>query len=144
MNTSENWRVSPLPPIIVHKGPLVRKDLRMTRRNLTVYNYRQIPDHIPASKRTIGVIDSLDGAIENLWTPEIKELMNPIGHPNSKRFFIQQYKAATLLKVEANAKGLPSIGKMDEWALMSALRRVAARRGISPKQLLISTAVAAE
>jgi hypothetical protein len=70
--------------------------------------------------------------------------MQPIGHPQSKRFFIQQYKAAQLIKKSASETGLVSIASADDWTLMSALRRVAHRRGIAPKQLLMSTVRAAE
>jgi hypothetical protein len=81
----------------------------------------------------------LDSVIESLWSEEIRRLMQPIGHPSSKRYFIQQYHAVQLLKAEATAKGVTWVGDADEWTLMSALRRVANRRGISPKHLLIST-----
>ena len=71
--------------------------------------------------------------------------MQPIGHPASKRFFIQQYKAAQLIKEAAGAAGLVSISKTDDWSLMSALRRAAHRRGISnSKQLPASTRAVAE
>ena len=116
----------------------------MTRRSMIVYNYHPVPEHIPASTKKTGFIDSLDASIEGFWTPEIRELMQPIGHPASKRFFIQQYKAAQLIKEAAGAAGLVSISKTDDWSLMSALRRVAHRRGIAPKQLLMSTRAAAE
>ena len=39
---------------------------------------------------------------------------------------------------------MDSIAKYDDWTLMSALRRVAHRRGIAPRQLLSSTQMAAE
>jgi hypothetical protein len=115
----------------------------MTRKSL-IYAYHPVPDQLPASKHQTGFIDSLDTAIEGLWTPEIKELMQPIGHPQSKRFFIQQYKAMLLIKVGAKAKGMFSIANSDDWKLMSALRRVAHRRGIAPMQLLVTAQKAAE
>jgi hypothetical protein len=114
----------------------------MTRKSL-VYNYHPI-ETLPPSNHKTGFIDTLDAAIEGLWTPEIKALMQPIGHPASKRFFIQQYKAAQLIKEGASAAGLVSLAKADDWALMSALKRVAHRRGIAPRQLLTSAARASD
>lgn len=113
------------------------------RKSVVVYSYHPVPDQLPASRHKTGFIDSLDTAIEGVWTPEIKDLMQPIGHPQSKRFFINQYKAVQLIKAGAKAKGLFTIANSDDWTLMSALRRVAHRRGISPKLLRI-TAQAAE
>ena len=113
----------------------------MTRKSL-VYSYRPVQDQLPASKHKTGVIDQVDAAIESLWTPDIKKLMHPIGHPQSKRFFIQQYEASKLIQEGASEKGLFSITNLDVWTLMSALRRVAHRRGISPTQLLKSSAPA--
>ena len=75
----------------------------MTRRSMIVYSYHPVPDQLPASTRKTGFIDSLDASIEGFWTPEIKELMQPIGHPQSKRFFIKLYKAAQLIKEGAEA-----------------------------------------
>ena len=108
----------------------------MTRKSMIVYSYHPVPDQLPASNKKTGFINSLDASIEGLWTPKIKELMQPIGHPQSKRFFIQQYEAANLIKEGAKAKGLASISNTDVWTLMSGLRRVAHRRGIAPRQLL--------
>jgi hypothetical protein len=113
------------------------------RKSLIVYAYHPVPEQPPASKHKTGFIDALDASIDVLWSPEIRDLMQPIGHPQSKRFFIQQYKAAGLIKEGAKVKGVFSIADADDWALMSALRRVAHRRGISPQQLLV-TAQAAE
>jgi hypothetical protein len=113
----------------------------MTRRSMIVYNYHPVPAQLPASQRKGTFIDALDVAIEGIWNPEIQALMQPIGHPQSKRFFIQQYKAAGLIKTAAKAKGMFTIANSDDWALMSALRRVAHRRGISPRQLLITGAL---
>lgn len=110
----------------------------MSRKNLTVYNYYGVPEHLPASTRKTGFIDALDANIDNLWNEDIRKLCQPIGHPNSKRFFIQQYQAVQLLQAAASLKGLEIISKADVWKMMSALRRVAARRGISPRQLLIT------
>ena len=110
----------------------------MTRKSL-VYSYRPVPDQLPASKHKTGVIDTLDAAIESLWTPDIKNKMQPLGHPQSKRFFIQQYEAAKLIQEGASEKGLFSITNLDIWTLMKALRRVADRRGISPAKLLKSS-----
>ena len=116
----------------------------MTRKSIVVYHYHPVPERLPESKHKASFIDGLDAHIEELWTPEIRELMQPIGHPQSKRFFIQQYKAAQLIKAEANTRGWTTIAKTDDWALMSAMRRVAHRRGIAPKQLLMSQRHAAE
>lgn len=116
----------------------------MTRKSMTVYNYREVPEQIPPSKHKVGFIDALDTAIDNFWTEDIRKLMQPIGHPQSKRFFIQQYQAVQLIKAEAALKGLDLIAKADVWKLMSSLRRVAHRRGIAPTQLLMSTRMAAE
>ena len=113
----------------------------MTRKSL-VYSYRPVPDQLPASKHKTGVIDVLDAAIESLWTPDIKAKMQPLGHPQSKRFFIQQYEAAKLIQEGASEKGLFSVTNLDIWTLMKALRRVADRRGISPTKLLKSSAQA--
>ena len=115
----------------------------MTRKSLTVYNYNAVPDRLPASRKKGTFIDALDAAIEGIWNPQLQELMQPIGHPQSKRFFIKQYQAAMLIQTEADKKGLISLSSTDPWTLMSALRRIAHRRGISPKQLLISTTLAA-
>ena len=115
----------------------------MTRKSLTVYNYRAVPDVLPTSRRKSGFIDSLDTAIEGIWSPALQDFMQPIGHPQSKRFFIQQYQAAMLIQTEAAKKGLTSLSSTDPWTLMSALRRVAHRRGIAPTQLLMSTTKAA-
>jgi hypothetical protein len=114
----------------------------MTRKSL-IYSYHPVPDQIPPTRHKTGFIDTLDTSIEEYWNPEIRALMQPIGHPSSKRFFIQQYKAAQLLKAAAAEKGVKSLAEADDWALMSALKRVANRRGIAPRQLLIS-GVAAE
>ena len=116
----------------------------MTRRSMIIYAYHPVPEKLPASTRKSTPVDALDSTIEFLWTPEVKALMQPIGHPQSKRFFIQQYKAAGLIKDGAKAKGLFAIANTDEWTLMSALRRVAHRRGISPRQLLKGNVQAAE
>ena len=116
----------------------------MTRRSMITYNYRAVPEQLPASTRKTGFIDALDAAIEGMWNPELHDLMQPIGHPQSKRFFIQQYQAAMLIQAQAAKNGLITLSKTDPWSLMSALRRVAHRRGISPKQLLMSTVKAAE
>ena len=115
----------------------------MTRKSLIVYNYHAVPDQIPASRKKGSDIDALDASIEGIWSPELQSLMQPIGHPQSKRFFIKQYQAAMLIQTEAAKKGLTSLSSMDPWTLMSALRRVAHRRGISPTQLLMSTRKAA-
>ena len=114
------------------------------RKSLKVYEYLPVPDQLPASTRASSFLDMLDGAIDGLWTPEIKMLMQPVGHPQSKRFFIQQYHAVQLLQAEAAVKGITAIEKADVWKLMSALRRVAHRRGIAPQQLLIGGKIAAE
>jgi hypothetical protein len=114
------------------------------RKSLVVYHYHPVPENLPESKHKATFIDGLDARIEDLWTPEIRELMQPIGHPSSKRFFIQQFKAAQLIKAGANEKGWATIAKTDDWALMTALRRVAHRRGIAPTQLLMSMRAAAE
>jgi hypothetical protein len=116
----------------------------MSRRSLIVYNYHPVPEVLPPTTHKVTAIDLLDAQIDPLWNAELAKLMQPVGHPHSKRFFIQQYKAAQLLKTAAKAKGAFSIANMDDWALMSALRRVANRRGISPRQLLVTHAVAAE
>lgn len=116
----------------------------MTRKSLIVYNYHPVPEQLPASKHKTGVIDTVDAAIESLWTADIRTLMQPIGHPQSKRFFIQQYKAAQAIKEGAKEKGIFAISNLDDWALMSALRRVAHRRGIAPTQLLVTRQAAAE
>jgi hypothetical protein len=116
----------------------------MTRRNLRVYEYREVPEELPPSKRKTTIVDSLDSSIENFWNEEIRQLMQPIGHPQSKRYFIQQYQAATKIKAMASKQGVYAVSSASEWALMSALRRVAHRRGITPKDLLKLTAIAAE
>jgi hypothetical protein len=116
----------------------------MTRKSLTVYNYREVPEKLPPSKHQTGFIDALDIAIEGFWNEEIRKFMQPIGHPQSKRFFIQQYQAVQIIQAEAALKGMDLVAKADVWKLMSALRRVANRRGIAPRQLLASTRVAAE
>ena len=106
------------------------------RKNLRVYEYNDVPDQLPASSHKARFADTLDANIESLWTPEIKVLMHPVGHPNSKRYFIQQYKAAQLIKTGAKAKGIFAIANADDWTLIAALLRVSARRGIAPRQLL--------
>lgn len=116
----------------------------MTRKNLRIYNYNSVPEQLPPSKHKTGDIDALDAALEGFWTEDIRKLMQPIGHPQSKRFFIQQYEAARLIQDAAAKRGLTSISEANVWKVMSSLRRVAHRRGIAPKQLLLSTRIAAE
>ena len=115
----------------------------MTRKSLIVYNYHAVPDQLPASRKKGTFIDGLDAAIDEIWSPALQGFMQPVGHPQSKRFFIQQYQAAMLIQAEAAKKGLTSLSSTDPWTLMSALRRVAHRRGIAPTQLLMSTTSAA-
>ena len=116
----------------------------MTRKSITVYNYRDVPEKLPPSKHTATPIDKLDGDIERYWNEDIRKLMQPIGHPQSKRFFIQQYQAALLIQARASTAGDTSTSEMDVWRLMTILRRVADRRSISPRRLLVSTRIAAE
>ena len=116
----------------------------MTRKSLVVYHYHPVPERLPESAHKATFIDGLDARIEDLWTPQIRELMQPIGHPSSKRFFIQQYEAARLVQQGAKEKGWTALFETNVWTLMTALRRVAHRRGIAPKQLLMSTRAAAE
>ena len=115
----------------------------MTRTSL-IYAYHPVPEQLPPSKHKVVFIDALDIAIESFWNEEIRKLMQPIGHPQSKRFFIQQYQAVQAIQAEAALKGADVIAKADVWKLMSSLRRVAHRRNISPAKLLMSTRVAAE
>lgn len=116
----------------------------MTRKSLRVFDYKSVPEKLPPSKHATGDIDALDIAIDGFWNEEIRKLMQPIGHPSSKRFFIQQYQAVLLIQAEASLKGMDKIAKADIWKMMTSLRRVAHRRGIAPKQLLISMRAAAE
>jgi hypothetical protein len=119
----------------------------MTRNSL-VYSYHPVPEQLSASSRKVKLTDTVDVAVEKYWNREIRELMQPVGHPSSKRFFLKQVKAAHLLKGLAETAGDTSIANADEWAMIAALKRVAHRRGFSPRQLLISsvkrTAAAAE
>ena len=121
----------------------------MTRSNHhLVYSYHPIPPVIPPSKHSVGIIDALDVAVENEYET-VREFLAPIGHPNSKRYFLQLYKATQVLKAKANDNGVAIIAKADDFTLIKTLKRVTARRGISPRQLLIGardtrTATAAE
>ena len=114
------------------------------KKSLRVYDYREVPEALPGSKHKPKFIDMLDGNIDVLWNDDIRKLMQPVGHPSSKRFFIQQYQAVQIIQAEASLKGLAMISNADVWTLMSALRRVAHRRGIAPQQLLKLAAIAAE
>ena len=131
------------PPAGNKKGQRQGGANTMTRKSLA-YNYHPVPNQLPASKHKTGPVDFLDACIETMWTPEIKAFMQPVGHPQSTRFIIQQYQAALLIKEDAGATGMSSIANMDIWSIMSTLRRVAHRRGISPRQLLTSSIKAAE
>ena len=98
----------------------------MTRKSMIVYNYHPVPDQLPASNIKGSFIDALDAAIEGLWSPEIKVLMQPIGHPQSKRFFINQYKAAGLTKAtprlawaQPHHPPIPTIGRSCPYARRS-------------------------
>jgi len=108
----------------------------MSRRNLTIYTYNTVPTELPPSRHKTTLLDTLDSHIDDLWDEDIRKQMQPIGHPSSKRFFIQQYHAVQLLQAKAALKGITSVSNGDVWMLMSALRRVAHRRGIAPRQLL--------
>ena len=121
----------------------------MTRSNHhLVYSYHPIPPVIPPSKHSVGIIDALDVAVENEYET-VRDFLIPIGHPNSKRYFLQLYKASQVLKAKAKDTGVSVIADADDFTIIRALKRVTTRRGISPRQLLIGardtrTATAAE